>query len=226
MSQINPILQELQDVTEVGWTRIKKGKFWPAARKAINEGDNGIFVKLMHQVYHYARHNALNQTLATFGTDSRRGELIRFSMQHGLEELGHELMIVNDLKKLGAIQSEDELQSVPVVPANRAFICFLYYVSQHEDITARLGYSYWAESSYHQFADILAAFKERFGVGNSELSFFTAHGEIDKVHFARLTEMLTKYVVTDTQRQKCREVAETTLYLTGCMLEQLAENYY
>src|SRR5687768_18477655 len=85
----------------------------------------GLYQDLMLQVYHYSRHNSMNQAVAAF-VPAPEG-LLKFVYRHAAEELGHERMVVHDLKSIGLFE-ESDLRRAPL-PATEALIGYLYYVA-------------------------------------------------------------------------------------------------
>ena len=47
----------------------------------------------MVQIFHYTRHNSINQAVAAFRAEPEQLSLLRFVYGHAREELGHEKMV-------------------------------------------------------------------------------------------------------------------------------------
>src|SRR5690606_31794298 len=90
--------EELQKICDDEWAKIKSGLFFKLVREEI---EVDLYVLAMAQVYHYTKNNAINQAAAVFNEDHKKIGLLRFGMKHALEELGHENMVINDLKAIG-----------------------------------------------------------------------------------------------------------------------------
>lgn len=71
----------------------------------------GFYRDLMPPMWHHSRHNAMNQAVATFVTAPEA--LLKFVYRHASEELGHERMVVHDLKSVG-ICDETDLNRPPL----------------------------------------------------------------------------------------------------------------
>jgi hypothetical protein len=55
------------------------------------------------------------------------------------------------------------------------------------------------------------------------MSFFVAHASIDEKHSAQVHACIERYATTPNDQALIRTVAQTTLFLTGQMMEQVAQ---
>lgn len=128
---------ELDAVVDDRWHAIQDGEFW---QHVLSHGmDNELYKRTMVEMYHYTRHNSVNQALAAARCSSPEDlHLLKFCYEHADEELGHEQMITHDLRSIDLL--EPELLERPPLPPTEALIAYLYYVSLAEGAKARLGY--------------------------------------------------------------------------------------
>lgn len=213
-----PMTTFLEDCDErraQGWQRLKAGAFWSGLRE--HGIDRELYVALLTEIYHYTHHNAQNQALAAVRVGSDRLELLRFCLRHAFEEAGHDLMVLHDLEAVG-VERATVLAARPL-PETRALIAYLYEVSRSEDATARLGYSYWAESCYAEIRELIDALRSDLDLGERELTFFVAHEGIDRRHFEEVRAIAAESCTSQALRAGFLEVLETTLHLTGAMLD-------
>jgi hypothetical protein len=210
---------QLQQVVDAEWARIKGGRFWKLARENMTLD---LYREMLVQIYHYTRYNSINQATAAVRVEPSKTGLLKFMFRHALEELGHETMALRDLKSLGELDEQKVTESSPL-PATQALIGYLSHVAADLGGEARLGYSFWAEDSYDQFGDLLSLARSKLGLTNDNLTFFVAHSNIDAKHSAEVQREIERWVLTDEQKRRCADVARTTLYLTGCILEQVAD---
>jgi pyrroloquinoline quinone (PQQ) biosynthesis protein C len=171
----------------------------------------------MTEIYHYTHHNAQNQALAAVRVGSERLELLRFCLRHAYEEAGHDLMVLHDLEQVG-VERASVVAARPL-PETQALISYLYDVSRTRDATARLGYSYWAESCYGEVRELIDAIRRDLGLSEAELTFFVAHEGIDRRHFEEVRTVALHACTTKTLCDGFLEVMENTLHLTGAMLD-------
>jgi hypothetical protein len=200
------------------WTHASNSEFW---QHVLTRGfDRELYRIAMTQIYHYTRHNSLNQAVAAFGADPDEIGLLRFVYGHASEELGHEKMVLHDLRAIGLLGPDDGIDEPPL-PAVDALINYLYSIALREGPVARLGYSYWAESVYEYLAPILLEARRWLHLTDKEMAFFVAHAEIDSKHVVEVRQVIQKSVHTAAQAEAVHRVAVTTLWLTLSVLDQV-----
>lgn len=211
-------LETLRAAVDDEWATIKQGEFW---RRVLNEPvSRELYRDFMLQVWHYSRHNSRNQAVAAF-VEAPEG-LLKFVYRHAGEELGHEKMVVHDLKSIDLFEEAD-LASAPL-PATEAFIGYLYYVSLRYGPIARLGYSFWAEGVYDHIAAPFRKISTDLGLTSKNVTFFGSHAEADAEHIKQVEDSIVRFATTPQDQELVIRVARTTLSLTGLLLEQVARN--
>jgi hypothetical protein len=209
-------VETLRATVDAEWEKIKQGGFW---RRVMEEPvTTNLYRDLMLQVYHYSRHNSMNQAVAAF-QPAPEG-LLKFVYKHAAEELGHERMVVHDLKSIDALR-EGDLSQAPL-PATEALIGYLYYVSLRYGAVARLGYSFWAEGVYGHIAAPFGKITRDLSLTSKSLTFFGSHAQADEAHIQQVTDAIEKFATTPENQELVLRVARTTLFLTGQLIEQVA----
>lgn len=216
--QVNAI-SALDQTISAEWGRIKQGEFFSVAKDGL---PRELYISAMEQIYHYTLHNSINQATAAFMTQAEDTSLLKFAYKHALEEAGHEKMVLKDLRSIG--YQFDPAKSRPL-PATQALIGYLYYVSLKQGAGPRLGYSYWAEDSYGEIAPILDACRRDLGLTDKEMTFFVAHSSIDMKHADEVHEALLAWCDTEEKLAQVLDVARTSLYLTGEVINACAREY-
>ena len=206
----------LRATVDAEWAQIKKGQFWDRVMREPVSRE--LYRDLMMQVYHYSRHNSMNQAVAAF-VPAPEG-LLKFVYQHAGEELGHERMVIHDLKSIDLFDEADLSQ--PPLPATEALIGYLYYVSLRYGAVARLGYSFWAEGIYVHIQDAFRKISADLGLERKNVTFFGSHAQADEAHSQQVEDALMRYANTREEQELVTRVALTTLSLTGQLLEQVA----
>jgi hypothetical protein len=215
----NRFVRTLREQVDAQWAEIKRGPFW---RRVMERPVTRPFYRdLMLQVYHYSRHNSMNQAVAAF-VPAPEG-LLKFVYRHAAEELGHERMVTHDLRSIGLLE-EGDLQRPPV-PATEALIGYLYYVSLRYGPVARLGYSFWAEGAHSHIGEPLAKICQDLQLTSKNVTFFGAHAEADVHHIQQVEDALERYATRPEDQELVTRVATTTLSLTGQLLEQVAQRH-
>jgi hypothetical protein len=216
MSQEKNFVNVLRRDVDAQWAQIQRGEFWRLvmARPVTPE----LYRDLMLQVYHYSKHNSMNQAVAAF-VPAPEG-LLKFAYRHAGEELGHEKMVTHDLRSIDLLDEAD--LSKPPLPATEALIGYLYYVALRYGPLARLGYSFWAEGAHGHIQQALGKIRADLQLTSKSMTFFGAHAEADVEHIAQVEDALERYATRPEDQELVRRVATTTLSLTGQLLDQVA----
>ena len=220
MTEVTEFRKELKAVCDAEWEKIKVGRFFQMMKRP--ELQRELYIKSIVQVYHYTKNNAINQAVACWNQDHKKVGLLRFAMKHALEELGHENMAYNDLIAIGVDPSEFEK---PMLPATEAFYGYLDFVSVCRGIIPRLGYSFWAEDCYEHLEPLMDVCKNHLKLTDQQLTFFVAHAIIDEKHSEQVNAAIDRWVVTDEEKEAVKQVARTTVYLMGKILESVADEF-
>ncbi|MDP3760790.1 MAG: iron-containing redox enzyme family protein [Ramlibacter sp.] len=215
-AEVASFTESLRQTVDAEWARIKQGEFWRRVMGAPVTA--ALWRDLLLQVYHYSRHNSMNQAVAAF-VPAPEG-LLKFVYQHAGEELGHERMITHDLKSIGLLDEAD-LVAAPL-PATEALIGYLYYVGLRYGAVARLGYSFWAEGAHAHIQEPLRKLCADLKLTSKNVTFFGAHAEADEVHILQVEDAIGRFAVSAQDRELVRRVCLTTLSLTEQLLEQVA----
>jgi hypothetical protein len=92
----NEFIPSLRAAVDAQWAEIRKGAFWRQVMEQPVTPE--LYRDLMLQVWHYSRHNSMNQAVTAF-VPAPEG-LLKFVYRHAAEELGHERMVVHDLRSI------------------------------------------------------------------------------------------------------------------------------
>ena len=209
--------ETLRKTVDAEWAKIKQGAFW---RRVMSEPvPPALWRNFLVQVYHYSRHNSMNQAVAAF-VPAPEG-LLKFVYKHAGEELGHERMVTHDLKSIGMLDEKD-LTASPL-PATEALIGYLYYVALRYGPIARLGYSFWAEGAHAHIQEPIRKVCADLKLSSKNVTFFGSHAEADEAHIQQVEEAIDRFAISLQDRELVTRVCITTLSLTGQLLEQVAQ---
>lgn len=218
---MSKLIQKLDEVVNAEWKKIKSGEFWTLAMSEKIAPE--LYKNLMEEIYHYTKHNSINQATAAYKTLPEQRKLLRFVYKHALEELGHENMVVNDLKSINLY--EEGIENRKPLPATQALISFLYLTALEKGAIPRLGYSFWAETCYSHIDELLKKIAQDLNLQDKQMTFFVAHSEIDAKHSTEVNDMIMSCLNSDAEFDEVMNTAQVTLYLTGQMLEQVATKF-
>ncbi len=193
--------------------------------KAIRTGDYDprLYAIYMVETYHYTLHNARNQALVGVRAMDISPQYLNFCFHHAAEEAGHELMAIHDLKRMGY---SIDIHSLPTpLMATEQLVAYVYWVSLQGNPLQRLGYSFWAETSYGYVNPLIYSIKEKLKLSDDQMTFFIAHSDIDTKHAEEVERMIMNQAKTEADWESIERVMKQTLRLTGLILEDVMKEY-
>lgn len=192
--------------------------------RAITEGrvDRILYAMYMMETHHYTAHNARNQALVGVRL-SDHAPYAKFCFEHAAEEVGHEKMALHDVMSMGL--KEHPVEIPRPLPETEVLIAYLYWISLVGNPLQRLGYSYWAENAYQYITPLIERLREVLGLERSQLTFFIAHAEIDASHFEEIRSVMKRTCKSASDWDDVERVMETSLRLTGAMLDAVYAEY-
>ncbi|MCB9091770.1 MAG: iron-containing redox enzyme family protein [Halobacteriovoraceae bacterium] len=185
--------------------------------------DKRLYAIYMTETYHYTKHNARNQAIVATRQEDMNPGYMRFCLNHAREEVGHELMALKDIQKLGFDVSEQTLPR-PLV-STQALIAYLYYISHNENPVGRLGYSFWAERVYQFIRPLLGLMETGLKIPKSAMTFFNEHSDIDAKHAEEVDEAISRYVTNEEDYKIVEEIMLNSLKLTFEMTNEVIAEF-
>lgn len=222
----NEFFYHLDKLLEKKWAEIiaKNPLVNLIAREQVS--DRYLFALYLIETFHYTSHNAKNQALVVSQINESSPKNIRymkFCLKHALEETGHELMALHDLGQLGVKLKYNELPE-PLYETKK-LIKHIYEISTTGSPYQRLGYSYWAESSYKYFGEVLAIAVKNMQLRPSMLTFFNEHSDIDIEHFNEIKKVMDSIGLSEEDKKAIESVLCSTLDHTEQMLTGIYNAY-
>ena len=189
-------LSQLEEKMGLCWQEILSRPLASEIGAILSSGDKKLYALWLSQVAHLTKFTSAHQALVA----TRVGEIpysyMKFCLMHALEEVGHELMAVSDLKKIGA--NIEELSDLPeALPATNKMTAYLYYAAERAHPMTRLGFSYWAEKCYPYIAGLANNTKNALGLSDRQMTFFVNHATIDEKHAADVEQIIQMVCKTD-----------------------------
>jgi pyrroloquinoline quinone (PQQ) biosynthesis protein C len=188
--------------------------------------DKRVYALYLTQVYHYAFHTARNQALVAVNPNNKHIHYMQFCLEHALEETGHELMALHDLRAIGINITDPEKQMPPALPPTQLLIAYLYRVAQHGNPVQRLGYSFWAERSYDYIREFMDSLRTNMELDKTKMTFFYSHSTIDDKHAKDVEDIILEVCQTDDDWQAVTQTALMTLDLTHQIIKAVLEEYH
>lgn len=168
----NSNLFRLKGIIAEKWQEILQQPQALQFSKSLMGKDRRVYALYLTQVYHYAWHTARNQALVAVNPNTKDLRYIQFCLEHALEETGHELMALHDLRSMGIVINDPEKEMPPAMPPTQLLIAYLYRVAQHGNPVQRLGYSFWAETSYDYIGGFVDTMGENMELNKRQMTFF------------------------------------------------------
>lgn len=185
--------------------------------------DKRLYALYLLETYQYTLHNSRNQALVGVRSMTENGPYLKFCFEHASEEAGHEQMAMHDILSLGLKGTNFEIP--PPLPETEVLIAYLYWISGTGSPLRRLGYSYWAESSYHYITPLISRVQETLKLKPAQMTFFVSHGKIDEAHAMDVRKQIKMNCKTDADWTAIEQVMVTSLLLTGGMMEAVYSEY-
>ena len=187
--------------------------------------DKRPYATFLTQVYYYTSHTARNQALVGSNLANTHVKYMQFCFEHALEETGHELMALHDLKAMGVPIVDVDKDMPPMLPATELLVSYLYWVSVQGNPLQRLGFSYWAERSYGVMGHIIDTMVEQLGLDKKQMTFYFNHSDIDDKHAKDVENILLVTCNTVADWKAVYRVAETTIDVSMQMMDQSITAY-
>lgn len=186
--------------------------------------DKRLYALYLLETYQYTLHNSRNQALVAVSLDASADiQYLKFCLKHAYEEAGHELMALHDLKALGSVTIPSPIPTP--MQSTEVLIAYLYRISKTGNLKGRLGYSLWAEDAYAHITPMLSVVQKKLSLKPSQMTFLGAHSDIDADHIIVVKEMIAHVAKSNDDRLAIRDVALTSLDLTGQMLNEIGRQY-
>ena len=185
--------------------------------------DRRLYALYLIETFQYTKHNAQNQALVGVRLTPGHTTYLQFCLRHAAEEAGHEQMALHDLKSIGVDPAR--VTALVPMPATEVLVAYLYWISIQGNPVQRLGYSYWAENSYHFIGPVLKAIQTQMKLDPKQMTFFVEHATIDTRHADQVKQMIRRGAKTAQDWSDIGRVLEQSLRLTGNILTDVHREY-
>lgn len=182
-------LEQLEEHMAGLWQEILSRPLAKEIGAILTSGDKKLYALWLSQVAHLTRHTSAHQALVATRIDEITHAYMKFCLEHAMEEVGHELMALDDLRKIGAgITTFEDLP--PALGSTNKMTAYLYFAAERLHPFTRLGFSYWAEKCYPYIAGLAGNTKKALGLGDHQMTFFVNHATIDEKHAADVERII------------------------------------
>jgi hypothetical protein len=174
-------LEKLENRMAEVWAEILSRPFAKEIQSILGKGDRKLYALWLCQVAHLTQHTSAHQARVGMRIGEISFPYAKFCFEHAAEEVGHEMMAVHDLRKIGArVEKVSDLP--PAFSATQKLTAYLYFAAEHAHPNTRLGFSYWAEKCYPYLQMMVANTQKALNLENRQMTFFVSHAVIDEKH--------------------------------------------
>ena len=169
-----------------------------SAMQRLHTGQMSVnhYKSYLRQTFHYTKDNPQIQALATVHFRGSDREFVRMFYKHATSEIGHDMLALNDLARLG--EDVSQIRGENALPDTVALNAFVFCQIYNGNPIGYLGYLFFLEflptSSGKGYMDLL----EKIGVPREAMSFLLEHATVDVGH-NRLMEKYVEGLIRDEQ---------------------------
>jgi len=180
-----------------------------------------IYARYLQYAYHYVRLSSSFTPLAARRMDEQHIKTRKWILSHSGEELGHELMALKDLEKLGFERDAIIHSEIPV--GVMAWVSFFHYKVAIDNPFCAFGILYFLEGMAREIApQVLPGIITNLSAAEkSAITFFREHGDLDEDHMAEQREILLHTNTTAADEKAIADTITQAAKIKGFMLDQL-----
>ena len=191
----------------------------------VKSKDRRAYAILLIQIYHYAYHMARNQALVGANLSNTNTRYMKYCFEHALEETGHELMALHDLRKMGVAIEDPRTELPDMLPGTEQLTAYIYWVSTQGNPVQRLGFTYWAERSYEFLNPFIGSSRSDLGLEKSAMTFFFSHAHVDEKHAEDVKKIISEICTSAKDWRALERTASISLQITTAMIDHTYEEY-
>ncbi len=213
--------ERLDTELEKGIQKLLKTKFYLQISK--NENVEKLYTEYLKYAYHYVINTSSFTPLAARRMDPKHLRVRKWLLEHSSDEMGHELMALKDLERLGEDKQQILSSSVPV--GVKAWTSFFYYKVTQENPFTAFGVLYFLEGMAQKLAPSLLQniIKDLPGEKKKAITFFKEHGELDADHMQEQRDLLLSLKLTDQEEVSIIETVREAVEIKIFMIDQITK---
>jgi pyrroloquinoline quinone (PQQ) biosynthesis protein C len=180
--------------------------FWKEEMEKINkrpwmiklsEGDfnKANYAGFLLETYHHAGLNPQIQAFTTMFFKDNPREMISLFYKHAISEIGHDLLALSDLEKLG--YNTEKLKKTKPLPSTIAYNSFPIMMVQFRNPISYLGYLFHLEYLPTQQGGKHINRLKSLGIPDEALTFLQEHASVDVSHNKLMDKYIDFFIKTD-----------------------------
>lgn len=191
--------------------------------KLVGKGEMTMnhYIGFLKQMYLQVRENGSLQASCTNRFKGEQRKMTKMFMKHALSEVGHEELILDDLKALGVETAGIECERP--LPAVSALVTFPYYLINHENPVAYLGFVFHLEFMPTMMGWNYIEGLKRAGIPEAATSFIAEHAEVDEAHNKLMERYIENLVQTEQDLDDVIYAAKMAAHYYGAAVAEIIE---
>lgn len=176
----------------------------------------------LQETYHHAGFNPQIQVFASCFFNKDKRKITSQFFTHAKQEIGHDLLALNDLTKLG--EDKNKVINSNPLPSTVALNAYPIYQILFKDPLSYLGYLIHLEFMPTLNGDKYINTLKSLGIPENALSFLAEHSEVDLLHNEMMKGYIEELVTTDKDAETVVQAAKDTAVLHEKMLTDAIKN--
>lgn len=164
----------------------------------VHSGTAGVslYAAYLTELFHFVRHTSRALALAASRLDDKDRVFREWLLEQALDEHGHELLCLKDLKTLG--YSDTECMASRPGPGVWGLVSQNYFMASHGSQIGLLGVASATEGLGAGMAEGIARMLvERCGIHKDAVSFLRSHSGFDQGHYAQAQRVINSMGAPD-----------------------------
>ncbi len=215
--------QRMKSALSAGIEKLNETEFV----KSVQSGDNTreIYKEYLRYAYHYVRETSSFTPLAARRMDPKHLRVRKWLLEHSSEEMGHELMALRDLERLG--EDKEKVQNSKIPVGVTAWASFFHYKVSMANPFCAFGVLYFLEGMAQEMAPkVLVPIVQNLPDSEKKaITFFKEHGELDAEHMKEQEALIFSMKLTkeeeDAMVQTVEEAAELKSFMVNDLMNKL-----
>jgi pyrroloquinoline quinone (PQQ) biosynthesis protein C len=176
------------------------------------------YAAILRQIFHQARENPQIQALVTARFRGEDRLLVKTFLRHATSEVGHDELALQDIEALGGDVSR--IRKERPMPATFALLASVFYMIEHHDPVAYLGYLFHLEYTPVQLGSRYMEALERCGIPRAAMTFLEEHAAVDVSHCKLIQLYCDKLIRTPEQLESVLFMQRVTAQGYSKMLDE------
>lgn len=209
----------LDEKLKTGIELLKDSKFYKEMMSEDGERVLKLYREYLRYCYHFVSLSAAFTPLAARRMELKHLSARKWILEHSGEEMGHELMALNDLAKLKMDTQKIQKENAPIGVVG--YVSFFHYKVTMANPWSAFGVLFLLEGMASALAPMMVKNIAAHLGEVRALSFFKEHGELDSDHLGQQRKVLEKADLSGDDLAAIAQTITETAQMKRFMLDQL-----